>query len=87
MLDNDKGGSSVLKGSGSGSVSHACPKHGLVKHHTTVMLFKDSYYIYSALHFNRENCLATMLIHVKESTATTNLFGGFMYVYIYIGFI
>lgn len=55
MLDDDKGGSSVLKGSGSGLVSHACPKHGLVKHHAAVMLFKDSYYIYSALHFHREN--------------------------------
>lgn len=53
MLDDDGGGSSVLEGSGSGLVSHVCPKHGLV------MLFKDSYYIYSALHFHRENCLVT----------------------------
>lgn len=87
MLDNDKGGSSVFKGNGSGLVSHACPKHGLVKRHTTVMLFKDSYYIYSALHFHREKTDCGLLIHKKESTATTNLFGGFMYVYIYIGFI
>lgn len=48
-----KVGAVFLTGSGSGSVSRACPKHGLV------MLVKDSYYIYSALRFHRENCSVT----------------------------
>lgn len=84
MLDDDRGGSSVLEGSGGGLVGHACSKHGLVKRHATVMLFKDSYYIYSALHFHRENCIVSRWSTEKESAATANLFGGFMYVYIYI---
>lgn len=46
-----KRGSSVL--TGSGLVSHACGEHGPVKRHATVMLFKDYYYIYSALHVHR----------------------------------
>lgn len=76
-----KGRSSVLKGSGSGLVSHARPKHGLV------MLFKDFLLHLLSSTFPQRKVRSDLLIHIKESAATADLLGGFMYVYIYIGFI
>lgn len=70
-------------GGWSGLVSHACPKQG----HATVMLFKRFLLHLLSSTFPQRKLLSDPLIRIKDSTATANLFGGFMYVYIYIGFI